>query len=58
MGKVIAAGIVIFVLYAWLVYAVSTQPSDGFVVLLVSGWGLFSAHESWAFAHGRPTSIP
>lgn len=58
IGKVIAAGFITFILYAWLVYAMSTQPSDGFMVLVVSGWGLFSAHEIWAFTHGRPTSIP
>ena len=57
IGKVIAAGFVTFILYAWLVYAMSTQPSDGFMVLVVSGWGLFSAHEIWAFTHGRPTYV-
>lgn len=58
VGAFVATGCVCFVLYACLVYAFSTLPVSGMSLLLVSGWGLYSAYEIYRFSHGRPTFIP
>ncbi len=57
VGTGIAGCVVCFVLYAWLVWAMTPGPLNVQNALPVTGLALFSAYEVWAFTHGRTTTM-
>ena len=57
VGTVVACGLLAFVAYAWLVYAMSSGPANHLNAFVMTGMALFCAYEIWAFTHGRTTHI-
>jgi hypothetical protein len=57
VGTVIAWGLLVFVGYAWLVYAMSTVSAEPVLALTATGMVLFSAYDIWAFTHGKATQV-
>lgn len=57
VGTVVACGLLVFVAYAWLVYAMSNETPEPASSWVVTGMALFCAYDIWAFTHGKSTHL-